>query len=52
MVSLKNYSKVGIILEVYNDVVVETCMAERYVADYTNTSLHGFAYFVLQALVG
>ena len=52
VVSLKNYFKVGIILEVYNDVVVETCMAERYVADYTNTSLHGFAYFVLQALVG
>ena len=44
----KNYSKVGIILDVNNEVVVETWMAKRCIDDYTSASLHGFAYFVLQ----
>ena len=44
----QKYCKVWIILEVNNDeVVVETWMARRSIADYINTSLHGFAYFVL-----
>ena len=34
-VSGKNCSKVGIILEVKNDVVVQTWMAKRCMADYT-----------------
>ena len=41
----KNYSKVGIILEVNNEVVVQTRMVKRCMAEYTSTSLHGFAYF-------
>ena len=51
VVSGKNYSTFGIILEVNNEVLVETCMAKRCIADYTNTSLHGFAYIVFQVLV-
>ena len=47
VVSVKKYSKVWIILEVNNEVVAETWMARRSIADYINTSLHGFAYFVL-----
>ena len=50
IVSGKDYSKVGILLEVNNEVVVETCMAKTCIADNTNTSLHGFAYFVLHYL--
>ena len=50
VVSEKNYSKFGIILDINNEVVVETLMAKRCIADYTNTSLHGFAYSVLQVL--
>ena len=46
-VSGKNCSKVGIILEVNSGVVVETLMAKRCIADYINTFLRGFAYFVL-----
>ena len=46
-VSGKNYSKVGIILEVNNEIAVETRMSKRCIADYTNTSLNGSAYFLL-----
>ena len=34
-----------------NEIAVETWVMKRFIADYTNTSLHGFAYFVLQVLV-
>ena len=44
----KNYSEVWIISEVNNEVVVETWMAKRCIADYTNTYLHTFAYSVLR----
>ena len=47
VVSGNNHYKVGIILEVNNEFVVETLMAKRCIAYYTNASLHGFAYFVL-----
>ena len=47
LISGKNYSKLEIILEVNNAVVLETWMTKSCIADYTNTSLHGFAYFVL-----
>ena len=43
----ENYSKVGVKLEVNNEVLVEAWMAKRYIVDYTSTSLHDFAYFVL-----
>ena len=46
LISEKTYSKLQIILEVNNALVVETWMTKRCIADYTNTSLHGFAYFV------
>ena len=42
----KTIPKVGIILEVNNEVLVKTWMEKRCIADYTNTSLHGFVYFV------
>ena len=42
----KTIPKVGIILEVNNEVLVKTWMTKRCLADYTNTSLHGFVYFV------
>ena len=45
----ENYSKVGIALEVNNEVVVEAWLAKRCIADYTNTSLHGIAYFRLHS---
>ena len=45
----KNYSKVGVVLRVNNDVVVKTWMTKRCTADYTSTSLHGLAYFVIHA---
>ena len=47
VVSAKIYSKVGIILEVNIKVVVKTWMTRRSIADYTNTSQHGFACFIL-----
>ena len=47
----KNYSKFEIILEVNNTVALEIWIMKRCIADYTNTSLHGFAYFELQVLV-
>ena len=34
----------GIVLEVDNNVVDETWMPKRCIVDYTNSSLHGFAY--------
>ena len=43
----KRFLKFGIFLEVNNEVLVETWMAKRCIADYTNTYSHGFAYFVL-----
>ena len=49
VVSGKKYSKVGIILEVNNDVAVERWIAKICIADYTNTSLHGFAYFIFHS---
>ena len=42
----KTIPKVGIILDVNNEVLVKTWMAKRCIADYTNTSLHAFVYFV------
>ena len=47
VVYAKNYCKVGIISKVHNEVVVETWMAKRSIADYNKTSLHGFAYYIL-----
>ena len=47
VVTGKNYFKVGIILEVNNEVVVETRMAKRCIANYTNIPLHGFTYSAL-----
>ena len=46
LISGKNYSKLELILEVNNAVVVETWMTKRCIADYANASLHGFGYFV------
>ena len=45
----KNYSKIEIILEVNNAVVVKIWMTKSCIADYTNTSLHRSAYFVLHS---
>ena len=46
LISGENYSKLEIILEVNNAVLFKKWMMKRCIADYTNTSLHGFAYFV------
>ena len=43
----KNYSKVGVVLRVNNEVVVKIWMTKRCTADCTSTSLHGLAYFVI-----
>ena len=45
----KNYSKVGVVLRVNNEVVVKIWMTKRCTADYSSTSLHGLAYFVIHA---
>ena len=47
VVCVKNYSKVGTISKVHNEVAVETWMAKRSIADYINASLHGFAYYII-----
>ena len=46
LISGENYYKLETTLEVNNALVVKTWMAKRCIADYTNTSLHGFAYFI------
>ena len=46
LISGENYSKLQIISEVNNAVVVKTRMTKTCIADYTNTFLLGFAYFV------
>ena len=46
LITGEKYSKLEIILEVNNAVVVKKWMTKRCIADYTNTSLHGFAYFL------
>ena len=47
LISGKNYSKIEIVLEVNNAVVVKTWMTKSCIADYNKLLYNGFAYFVL-----